>query len=200
MARPKNFDQHQVMVNAMLVFWHKGYQSTSMKDLELATGLKPSSFYNTFGSKEDFFLMVLDYYAEKVVGARIERYLLQTDPVKGIKDFFTTCFTDLPKGKEGIACLLVNSMSEIAVHHDGIRKVLNKNENVLRGHFLRCIEQAKQEKRISNLHESDILANQLLITLNGLLVSSKAIKNNQKMLKACEQSLTFILGEEAIAS
>lgn len=200
MARPKNFDQHQVMANAMQAFWLKGYQATSMKDLELATGLKPSSFYNTFGSKEDFFLMVLDYYSEKVVGARMERYLKQADPIKGIKDFFTTCFTDLPRGSEGIACLLVNSMSEIAIHHDGIRKVLNQNEVLLRANFLRCVEQAQQEKRISNQHDSGVLADQLLITLNGLLVTSKAIKNNEKMLEACLQSLRFILGEAVVAS
>ncbi len=200
MARPLSFDKNKALVNAMLVFWYQGYEATSMKDLERATGLVPSSIYNAFGNKEAFFLQILNHYAENVLGPRIERYLKQDDPIKAIQDFFTTCFTDLPRGKSGMACLLVNSISEMAIHNENIRKVLNKAEGVLQSNFVACIKQAQKQKRISNQYDSQVMADQLLITLNGLLVSSKAIKDNQKMLQTCNQSLSFILGKEALAS
>jgi len=198
MARPLSFDKKQALVNAMLVFWHQGYEATSMKDLERATGLVPSSIYNAFGNKEAFFLQVLEHYSQNVLGSRMKKYLKQEDPIKAIHDFFTTCFTDLPRGKHGMACLLVNSISEMALHNSAIRKVLNKSEDALRDNFTTCIQQAKRQKRISNQYDSQIMADQLIITLNGLLVSSKAIKDNNKMVQACYQSLSFILGEDAL--
>ncbi len=200
MARPLGFDKNKALVDAMLVFWYQGYEATSMKDLERATGLVPSSIYNAFGNKQEFFLKILDHYSTYVLGPRVQNYLKQEDPIKAIQDFFTTCFTDLPRGKHGMACLLVNTISEMALHNNAIRKVLTKSENALRDNFMICIQQAKQQKRISNQYDSKIMADQLIITLNGLLVSSKAIKDNKKMVQACHQSLVFILGNDALAS
>ena len=179
----------------MLLFWKKGYESTSVRDLEQATGLVTSSLYNTFGSKEEFFIVILEHYSEFVIGKRIERYLTQEDPIKGIRDFFTTCFTDLPKGNEGIACLLVNSASEMAHSNEGVRKVINKNEKHLLKSLRNCIEKAKCENSLSVTQNSEVLASQLMISLKGLLLNSKLLKGRKSILIQCEQTLDFHLGE-----
>ena len=196
MARPQNFDRLNVLKNATLVFWHQGFQGTSMKDLELATGLQPSSLYNSFGNKEALFLEVLDFYEEFVLGARIKKYLHQQDPIAGMKDFFTTCFTDLPRGKKGMACLIVNSVSEMAIHNETIRKRLNRTQKKLHLNFVKSIDRAKQDGSLAANSPSEIMANQMLISLNGLLVASKVVKDNNKMVAASLQSLTFILGKQ----
>lgn len=198
MARPKSFDQEKAMLNAMQLFWQTGYEATSVKDLERVTGLKTSSLYNTFGGKEQFFLNILKHYSEFVIGGRMKRYLIQDDPIKSIRDFFTTCFTGLPEGQEGIACLLVNTATEMAAHNENIRDIVIQNETKLREGFKACLDKAKQQNRLSMRHDSNVLASQLVITLNGLLVSSKAIKNNEKMKEICDQSLDFIFGNEAL--
>ena len=194
MARPQNFERLNVLKNATLVFWHQGFQGTSMKDLELATGLTPSSLYNSFGNKEALFLEVLDFYEEFVLGARIKKYLHQTDPITGLNDFFTTCFTDLPRGKKGMACLIVNSVAEMAIHNEAIRNRLQRTQEKLRFNFIKCIEKAKQNGTLSLDSPSTLLADQMLISLNGLLVASKVVKDNEKMVEASQQSLFFILG------
>ncbi len=196
MARPQNFDRTRVLKNAALVFWHQGYQKTSMKDLESATGLLPSSLYNSFGNKEAFFLEVLDFYTDYILGGRIEKYLHQEDPLKGLQEFFITCFTDLPRGKKGMACLIVNSISEMAIHNEAIRKKLYRVENTLKNNFISNLDKAKQAGSITSNIDSEIIANQLLISLNGLLLASKVIKDNDKMVAACEQSLQFIFGNK----
>ena len=194
MARPQNFDRTRVLKNAAMIFWLQGYQKTSMKDLESATGLLPSSLYNSFGNKEALFLEVLDFYTDYILGGRIEKYLRQEDPLKGLQQFFITCFTDLPRGKKGIACLIVNSISEMAIHNEAIRKKLLRVENTLTSNFIINLDKAKHAGTIPQDIDSVIIANQLLISLNGLLVASKVIKDNDKMVAACEQSLQFILG------
>lgn len=59
MARPRSFDEHQVLTQCGDVFRHQGYDATSIDDLVAATGLKRGSLYQAFGSKQGVFLAVL---------------------------------------------------------------------------------------------------------------------------------------------
>lgn len=47
---------------ATLVFWHHGYEGTSLKMLTQAMGINPPSLYKAFGSKEDLFFRVIEHY------------------------------------------------------------------------------------------------------------------------------------------
>jgi AcrR family transcriptional regulator len=62
MARPREFDEDDVLEKALHVFWDKGYEAASLADLQDATGLTKSSLYKAFESKEGLFRRVLDRY------------------------------------------------------------------------------------------------------------------------------------------
>lgn len=51
-GRPKTFDRSVALHQAMKLFWERGYEGASFDDLIAAMGISPSSFYNSFGSKE----------------------------------------------------------------------------------------------------------------------------------------------------
>lgn len=63
MARPKEFDVDQVLDRATELFWTKGYEETSMRELEEGLGVGRQSLYSTFGDKHELFLAALDRYA-----------------------------------------------------------------------------------------------------------------------------------------
>lgn len=57
MARPRKFDEHEVVEVAMSLFAQKGFNATSIDDLVEATGLLRGSLYKAFGSKLNIFLL-----------------------------------------------------------------------------------------------------------------------------------------------
>ena len=66
MARPREFEESDVLGAALRVFWAKGYDGASIDDLVDATGIGRASLYGAFGGKEQLFARVLDYYLFKV--------------------------------------------------------------------------------------------------------------------------------------
>jgi AcrR family transcriptional regulator len=54
-GRPRSFDRDAALGKAMMVFWARGYDGTSIADLLQAMNLKPPSLYAAFGSKEQLF-------------------------------------------------------------------------------------------------------------------------------------------------
>lgn len=66
-GRPPSFDRGEALQRAMELFWARGYEGTTLEDLQAAMGgISPPSFYNAFGSKEALFREATDLYVETV--------------------------------------------------------------------------------------------------------------------------------------
>jgi AcrR family transcriptional regulator len=63
-GRPISFDKDAALEAAMLLFWERGYEGTSMADLTQAMGLNPSSIYAAFGDKNALFQLAVRRYME----------------------------------------------------------------------------------------------------------------------------------------
>src|ERR1700761_2011508 len=74
MARPRVFEEAEVLDRAMEVFWRLGYEGASMAELTKAMGLNSPSIYAAFGSKRGLFDAVLSRYRERRTAHR--EYLL----------------------------------------------------------------------------------------------------------------------------
>lgn len=61
-GRPSTFDRATAVQQAMKLFWESGYEGTSFDSLIAAMGISPSSFYNSFGSKEQLYSEATDAY------------------------------------------------------------------------------------------------------------------------------------------
>lgn len=65
-GRPRTFDSDAALRRAMLVFWEKGYEATSMADLTAAMQIGAPSLYAAFGNKADLFAAALKTYKAEI--------------------------------------------------------------------------------------------------------------------------------------
>ena len=64
----KNRPQKTKMLDkARMLFWKKGYNSTSMRDIAQAYGCKPANIYNFFSNKEEILYKVLLEEMEQII-------------------------------------------------------------------------------------------------------------------------------------
>jgi len=69
MAGKKSFEEGKALDQALIAFWHSGYEGTSYSDLETATGLKKSSLYNAFGDKAALYQKCIERFEQSYQSA-----------------------------------------------------------------------------------------------------------------------------------
>ncbi len=114
MARPRTFDEAEVLAKARDQFWLNGYTATSISDLERATGLQRTSLYAAFGDKRTLFAQVLNHYQEdnldylRELAASAKTWRACTDRL------FREAVERLSAERPCRGCLVVNTTAELA--------------------------------------------------------------------------------------
>lgn len=64
-GRPREFDESDALERALEVFWAKGYEATSLRELCEAMGISKPSLYAAFGDKAQLHDLALARYRER---------------------------------------------------------------------------------------------------------------------------------------
>ncbi|MGW7406242.1 TetR/AcrR family transcriptional regulator [Streptomyces sp. NPDC054833] len=62
-GRPRSFDRGTALEKAVMAFWERGYEATSVSDLTRIMGIGAPSLYAAFGDKRSLFEEVVRVYA-----------------------------------------------------------------------------------------------------------------------------------------
>jgi len=188
MARTRGFRNNATLSRAMRVFWQQGYEHTSVRDLERATGLNASSLYNAWGGKETLFRHVLAYYVEGIVQRRIETYLQQGDPIQGIRRFFETTFDYVAEDRPPLACLLTNTAQALGHHDERTREELDAGMRRVETAFQAALERLDEPRPAGQTPA--VLARNLALSLQGLLVISRVSPEHERLQALTDAALT----------
>lgn len=123
-GRRRSFDRDQALDAAVLVFWDKGYDGSSIEDLTHAMGINRPSLYATFGNKRDLFMQAIDRYAATHGNRTFSAFRLEPDNRKAIERFFDVSIDcalaeDTPRG-----CLINTVATEAAENNAELRDKL----------------------------------------------------------------------------
>ena len=173
MSRKPEFDRTQVVQNAMAVFWLKGYNATSIGDLESATGLHRGSIYAAFEHKRGLFIEVLGEY-EKHLLSKHQKFDKEKSPLEAVKKsvrmFLRTCLND----REGYGCLASNTIVEMTASDKLLVKIAYAPFRKIEAMFNRRLEQAQAVGELSKAKDPKKMARTLVTHWQGIRVTASA--------------------------
>lgn len=133
--RRKEFDEAEVLKKAMILFWKKGYNETSIKDLIQFLGISNASIYNIFGGKKELFNRAIDFYRTSNVKGLSHFISTQQDVRQGLKMVFEKIIQDDNEEDDRKGCFIVNT-TELIPNDPEIQIVLDQHKLINRKIFL----------------------------------------------------------------
>ncbi|MFJ5296509.1 TetR/AcrR family transcriptional regulator [Pseudomonas sp. NPDC088368] len=179
MARPRKFDEHEVLDRAMEVFWNLGYDGASMAELTKAMNLNAPSIYFAFGSKRGLFDAVLEHYdlhrehyRDSILDAATAREAAERFLFGGI-EWLTA--SDEPPG-----CLLVQAGLATSASSD-IPATLACRRGRIVPFMSERFEQGQLKGNLSKEADVQALARYMLMIFNGLCVQAAAGSSREEL-------------------
>lgn len=122
MARPREFDEAEVLDAAVQCFWARGYEATSIRDLIEKTGVTGAS--STMPSATSaLYHKALDHYVEGSIAARIRRCEGLT-PRAALAAFFDEILERSLSDPQHKGCMLVNAALDVAPHDPAFKDIV----------------------------------------------------------------------------
>jgi|GEM_PF-1084414 TetR/AcrR family transcriptional repressor of nem operon len=139
MARPRAFEESELLETVMRAFWRHGYRSTTYRGLETISGVGIRSLANTFGEKDDLFARALTRYRQMVA----DNLATMFDPptVHSIVQVFerVSSHAEADDPRSG-GCLMVNTVFEIDEPIENIADQIAQYRELFRANFQQGLE------------------------------------------------------------
>ena len=171
MARPRQFDEIQVIEKVMKVFWDKGYEATTMQDLVVASGLLKGSLYGAFGDKQTLYLSALKHYDRTRIQAGIDMLNGEGSARQKISRLFDNVIEATKRGHFAGGCLLCNASLEKAVTD---KQVKSEIKTTIRRLKLAIMDALKAQAENEDQDQAASLAAFIISAYFGTRVLAKA--------------------------
>lgn len=198
MGRPKKFIREDVLHSAMRVFWEHGYTASSMQMLLDAMGLNRGSFYESFNDKATLFRDVLDVYQKRIQIAVLK--LLDADSFpfltaqQRLQQMFDVTLLNLPEPERKLGCLLVNTVTEMAVVDSKMAKLAGKKLVRLHKALSNLFEQAASRMELLAAVDPDSATELVFTCINGLRVQARRDADLDRMKKTVDTLMLLLFG------
>jgi len=193
MARPRTFDEADVVEAAREQFWTHGYSSTSVDDLTAATGLGKGSLYGAFGDKHSLFVRALDDYCTTAV-ARVSSQLRQpgVPAIDRLANHVQAIVGDVIADADGRGCMMAKSSVELGGADLDVDRIVGDSLRRWRSDLVDCLVEAQGDGAITAEADPQALATMLLGLLRGLEVLHKGGVKPAQLRAAGEQILALV--------
>jgi len=111
MANVLHFDEDSAIAQFREIFWTKGYNMTTTKELAECAGISESSLFNSFRSKREIYIRSLHNYHEKTKSRR-ELMENEDSALTGIKKYWDTIAVFAADPSRSRGCMITNATIE----------------------------------------------------------------------------------------
>ena len=171
---------------AVQLFWERGYEGTSLADLEAHLGLGRQSLYNAFGDKQTLFLKALERYQRAVAEKRLGLLTAPGAGLDAIRAFFKASVELLTAPGPRRACLIANTILERGAQNADVLLRCNHARAELERGFRRTLAQARARGELPEGLDVEATATLLVIQSYGLNVLAKTGATAEELDSAVE--------------
>ena len=198
MARVRQFDTDEVLLQAMGVFREKGYENASIQDLVEATGLGRGSLYAAFESKANLYRLVLKRYVGQV-GEVMRGQLVARMPVReSLRQLLIGRVDDVLEVPGRPGCLLVNAIVDHSARDDATRRIAEDALAAVREMLAATLHTARGIGELPGDADVERLANFFVMVIQGLRVMG-TIESDRNALTAVVDTVLDVLPHQVEA-
>ena len=126
-GRPKKFHRDEALSTALQVFWAKGYDGASIKDLTSAMGINSPSLYAEFGDKLSLYQQAITLYAEDHGCAPMTAFESEPDIELAVRAFMNAAIEHATTNEGGArGCFLSSCVATSAGEVEGVQDLLKQ--------------------------------------------------------------------------
>ncbi|MFG0608893.1 TetR/AcrR family transcriptional regulator [Delftia sp. WSY_14] len=191
-GRPREFDRDQALERAMLAFWRRGYEGTSMADLVQALGIASARIYAAFGSKQDLFREAVQRY-EAGDGGFADRAMAQEPRVRDalarvLRDAVAT-YTD---DAHPLGCMVVTAATNCAEENEAVAAWLAEHRRQRTQSLIDRLQRALDEGELRAGTDVQALGDFYATQLHGISVQARDGVPRERLLAAVQTALLLL--------
>ena len=175
MGRPAKRQLDEVLKRATNLFWLRGCDAVSTRDLEEALDLRAPAIYRRFRTKDELLARCIDHYIDTIIAGRIQRIFDDAaDPLLGLQQFFTSTLEPHGRERRLRGCLLANTAAHAEAQVPEVRAAIFRGWDMLDAAFREQIIRAQRAEQVGAHLDPEALSQALLMSLQGLLTLVRA--------------------------
>ena len=193
MARPREFDEADVLSAACDQFWSTGYAGTSIDAIVAATGLGKGSLYGAFGGKHELFVRVFERYcADRIASATHDLDGPDDEALERLKRYLRKTAEATAADTTRRGCMLAKGTSELSEHDPTIAKRARETFDSLEDLITGSLEAAQRNHDVDPGADARALAQLLLAVMRGIDALGKAGRDGHALRTVVETALAAI--------
>ena len=187
--KQKQINKHNLLDEGVALLMRQGYHGTGLKEILDAVNIPKGSFYNYFGSKENFAAEVIVHYITPYLN-QLNKYLNESEgnAVAALNRYIEESIAELERTDFKGGCLLGNLMGELSDTSDLCRIALQNALNDYRNVWEEGLRRGQKEKKIREDKSANEMADLWVNAWQGALLRMK-IEQSTEPLKQCYSQL-----------
>lgn len=187
MPRLKEFNPDEALNAAMQLFWRKGYEATSTRDLQKAMGISYQSMYDTFGDKHSLFLKALDRYGDMLAESPLSASGASLEAIRGHFEMNLETIALQPARK---SCMWANTALELAMFDEDVAAKLGDWLKRVENAFHRALQTATRLGELNTDRDLRALARFLTANVHGIGIMARGGATEEALREVVEVALS----------
>ena len=183
-------NRENLLKQGVTLLMQQGYHGTGLKEILDAVQVPKGSFYNYFGSKENFAAEAIQHYINPFID-QLSDHLQNPDhdALSALLCYFNELITELEKADYKGGCLLGNLMGEIGDTSELCKTSLQTEVHRYRDLLQTGLIKAQQEGTVRTDKSAEEMADLLVNMWQGALLRMKIEQSSTPLKQCCENLL-----------